>query len=61
MVSSLTFKSLIHFGFIYIYSFMILENVLMSLFPCSCPIFPVPLIEEAVFSPSYILANSQEG
>ena len=61
MVSSLTFKSLIHFVFIFIYSFMILENVLMSLFPCSCPVFPAPLVEEAVFSPLYILANSREG
>ena len=61
MLSSLTYESLIHFGFVFIYRFMILENVLMSLFRCSCPVFPVPLVEEAVFSPLYILANSQEG
>ena len=24
---------------------------------CSCPVFPAPLIEEAVFSPLYILAS----
>jgi len=26
-------------------------------FACSCPVFPAPLIEEAVFSPLYILAS----
>ena len=26
-------------------------------FTCSCPVFPEPLIEEAVFSPLYILAS----
>ena len=26
-------------------------------FTCSCPVFPAPLIEEAVFSPLYILAS----
>ena len=24
---------------------------------CSCPVFPVPLIKEAVFAPLYILAS----
>ena len=24
---------------------------------CSCPVFPVPFIEEAVFAPLYVLAS----
>ena len=26
-------------------------------FTCSCPVFPAPFIEEAVFAPLYILAS----
>ena len=26
-------------------------------FPCGCPVFPAPLIEEAVLSPLYLLAS----
>ena len=43
---------------------MVWENVLILLFymqlpsfPCNCPVFPVPLIEETIFSPLYILAS----
>ena len=33
---------------------MVLRSVLIS---CSCPAFPAPFIEEAVFAPLYILAS----
>ena len=36
---------------------MVLGSVLISFFTSSCPIFPAPLIEEAVFSPLYMLAS----
>ena len=26
-------------------------------FTCSCPVFPAPFIEEAVFAPLYVLVN----
>ena len=29
---------------------MVLENILI-LFMCSCPVFPIPIIEETFFSP----------
>ena len=41
IVSGLTFKPLIHCEFIFVF----------HSFTCSCLIFPVPLIEGAVFSP----------
>ena len=37
-------------------SCMVLGGVLISFFTCSCPVFPAPLIEEAIFSALYILA-----
>ena len=37
---------------------MVLGSVLISFFTCSCPVFPAPFIEEAVFAPMYILASS---
>ena len=36
---------------------MLLENVLISFFTGSFPVFPAPLIEETVFSPSCVLAS----
>ena len=33
----------------------------MHSFTCSCPVFPAPLIEEAVFSQLYILASFIKG
>ena len=36
---------------------MLLGSVLIYSFTCTCPVFTVPLIEEAVFSPLYILAS----
>ena len=35
---------------------MVLGSALVS-FTCSCPVFPVPFIEEAVFAPLYILTS----
>ena len=36
---------------------MMLGIVLFHSFTCSCPVFPPPFIEEAVFAPLYILAS----
>ena len=36
---------------------VLLGSVLISLFTCSCPVFPASLIEETVFSLLYILAS----
>ena len=54
-VSGLAFRCLIHFEFIFcvrcsgVFSF--------HSFTCSCPVFPAPLIEEAVFSQLYVIAS----
>ena len=55
IVSGLTFRSLIHFEFIFVYG--VRECSKFHSFTCSCPVFPAPLIEEAVFSPLYILVS----
>ena len=34
------------------------ENVLTYCFTCSCPVFPVPFIEDTVFSPLYTFAST---
>ena len=55
IVSGLTFRSLIHFEFIFVCgvrkwsSFILLQVV--------NPVFPAPLVKEMVFSPLYILAS----
>ena len=54
MIFGLTLRSLIHLS---IFLYMALENVLIHSFTRSCPVFPEPLIEEAVFAPLYILAS----
>ena len=36
---------------------MVLGSVLISLFTCSCPVLPAPLIEDAGFGPVYVLAS----
>ena len=54
MVSCLTFRSLIHFEFIFVYGMSKCSNLS---FMCSCPVFPTQLIEETVFSPLYTLAS----
>ena len=55
IVSGLTFRSLIHFEFSFVYGVRKGSNFI--LFTCSCPVFPEPLIKEAVFDPLYILAS----
>ena len=55
IVSGLTCRSLIHFEFIFVYGVRKCSNFI--LFTCSCPVFPAPFIEEAVFAPLYILAS----
>ena len=54
IVSGLIFRSLIHFEF---FLCMVLGSVLISFFYMQLSGFPAPLIEEAVFSPLYILAS----
>ena len=49
----LIFRCLIHFEFIFVYGIRKYYNLI---FIYSCLVFPVPLIEEIVFSPLYILA-----
>ena len=55
IVSGLTLRSLIHFEFIFC---VWCQGVFyFHTFTCTCPIFPAPLIEQAVFSPLYMLAS----
>ena len=51
-VSGLTFRSLIHFEFIFVFGVRKCSNFF---FTYSCPVFPAPFIEEAVSAPLYIL------
>ena len=44
-VSGLTFMSLIHFEFIFVYGVRKCSNC--HSFTCGCPVFPAPFIEEA--------------
>ena len=55
IVSGLTFRVLIHFEFIFVYGVRKCSNFI--LLNVAVPVFPAPLIEEAVFSPLYILAS----
>ena len=54
IVSGFTFRSLIHFEFILR---MVLGSVLISFFTHGYPVFPAPLIEEAIFPPLYLFAS----
>ena len=55
IVPCFTFRCLIHFEFIFVYGVRKCSNFI--LLQCRCPVFPAPLIEEAVFSPLYILTS----
>ena len=55
IVIGLTFKSLIHFEFIFVCGVRKHSN--FHSFTCSCPVFPAPLIEEAVSAPLNIGAR----
>ena len=52
-VSDLTFRCLIHLGFISVYG---VKSVLVSFFYKWLTVFPTPFVKEIVFSPLYILA-----
>ena len=54
IVSGLTFRSLIHFEFIFLYG--VRECSSFILFTFSCAVFSVAFIEDAVFASLYILA-----
>ena len=54
IVSGLTFKSLIHFVFIFVYG---VRKCSIHSFTGGWPVFPVPLVKEIVFSPLYILSS----
>ena len=49
IVSSLTFKSLIHFAFIYLFLVWCQRMFQFHSFTCSCIVFPALFIEETVF------------
>jgi len=49
IVSGLTFRSLVHFEFIFVYGVKKCSNFIFL--QCSCQVFPAPLIEESVFAP----------
>ena len=51
IVSGLTFRSLIHLEFIFVYDHSI---------PSGSPVFSAPLVKEVVFFPLYILASFVE-
>ena len=53
IVSSLTFRFMIHFQFIFVYG---VRECPISFF-YSFPVFPAPLTEETVFSSFYMLAS----
>ena len=55
MVSGLTFRSLIHFEYIFVYDTC---SVLVSFFYVELSCFPVPVIEETVFSPLFSILTS---
>ena len=52
IISSLIFRSLNHFEFIFVYGGRKFHS-----FTCSCPVLPAPLMEETIFSPLYILTS----
>ena len=53
IVSGLTFRSFIHFEF----TFACGVRKRSHSFTYTCPVFPAPFIEEAVFAPLYFLAS----
>ena len=55
MVSGLAFKSLIHFEFDFYVGCEVV--VQCDYFPCSCPAFPTPVMEETILSPLYVLCS----
>ena len=54
IVSGLTFRSLIHFDFVFVYNVREWSD---HSFTCNCPVFLAPLIEETIFALLHILAS----
>ena len=54
IVSGLTFRSLIHFDFVFVYNVREWSD---HSFTCNCPVFLAPLIEETIFSALYTFAS----
>ena len=54
IVSGLTFRSFIHFEFIFVYG---VRKFQFHSFTSGWPVFPAPLVKEIVFSLLYILAS----
>ena len=48
LVLQLIFKSFIHLEFIFVYGELVIK---FHFFACSCPDFPTPFVEEAIFAP----------
>ena len=57
IVSGLTFRSLIHFEFIFVYG---VRKCSFHSFTNGFPVFPEPLVKETVFNPLYILFSFVE-
>ena len=57
IVCCLTFRSLIHFEFVFVYAVRNCSNFIFFP-PCGSSVFPAPLIEETIFSPLCIIASS---
>ena len=55
IVSGLTFRSLIHFEFIFVYGVRKWSN--FHSFTSGWPVFPAPLVKQVVFSPLYMFAS----
>ena len=55
IVSGLTFRSLIHFEFIFVYG--VRKCSTFILLQVAGPVFPAPLVKEVVFFPLYLLAS----
>ena len=56
IISGLIFISLIHLEFIFVYGVK-KRSMFIFFLTCSCPVSPVPFIEETVFSPLHSLAS----
>ena len=54
-VASLTFRSLIHFEFNFVFGIRVFSNFI--LFTRSCPVFPASPIEETLFYLLYIISS----
>ena len=55
IVSGLTFRSLLHFEFIFVYGVRKCSSFILS--QVGDQFFPAPFVKEVVFSPFYILAS----